>query len=48
MTGNEGGKVKLITDCLIVPSSRTERIQECHILIGHIICGIVEKKFFKK
>ena len=48
LTGNGGGKVKSITDCIIVPSSRTERIQECHILIGHIVCGIVEKKFLEK
>ena len=48
LAGNEGGKVKSISECIIVPSLRTERIQECHILIGHIVCGLVEEKFFKK
>ena len=47
LVGNEGGKVKSISDCIIVPSLRTERVQECHILIGHIVCGLVEEKFFK-
>jgi D-sedoheptulose 7-phosphate isomerase len=28
---------------LHVPSSRTPRIQECHILMGHLLCGLVEK-----
>ena len=34
------------TDALNVPSTDTARIQECHILIGHIICGIVEESIF--
>ena len=29
--------------CINVPSKQTARVQECHILIGHIMCGIVEK-----
>src|SRR5215216_2444918 len=38
-TGESGGKLKPLCDCLInVPSSDTPRIQESHILIGHIIC----------
>jgi D-sedoheptulose 7-phosphate isomerase len=32
--------------CIKVPSSCTPRIQEAHILIGHIICSIVEKELF--
>jgi D-sedoheptulose 7-phosphate isomerase len=44
LTGKSGGKMKGICDHIIkVPSSDTPRIQECHIMIGHIICEIVEK-----
>lgn len=47
MTGEGGGKVKAHCDYLLnVPSNDTPRIQECHILIGHIICEIVEKNMF--
>jgi len=43
MTGQSGGKLKDLADILInVPSKITPRIQESHILIGHIICEIVE------
>lgn len=46
-TGRTGGRMKDICDILInVPSDDTPRIQEAHILIGHIICEIVEKKLF--
>ena len=42
LTG-EGGLMKEISDCcLAVPSSCTPRIQECHILIGHILCEFIE------
>jgi len=44
MTGSSGGKMKALVDYLIsVPSSETPRIQEAHILIGHIICEIIER-----
>jgi D-sedoheptulose 7-phosphate isomerase len=47
MTGASGGKMKDLCDLLLnVPSSDTPRIQESHILIGHIICEIVEKQLF--
>jgi D-sedoheptulose 7-phosphate isomerase len=47
MTGNGGGKMKAISNYLIeVPSNTTPRIQESHILIGHIICELVEKNIF--
>lgn len=46
-TGKNGGKLAGLCPCLQVPSSRTERIQECHILLGHILCGLVENDFFK-
>ncbi len=47
MTGETGGKMKDICDFLLnVPSKETPRIQESHILLGHIICELVEKKLF--
>jgi D-sedoheptulose 7-phosphate isomerase len=43
LTGASGGKMKEMADCTIgIPSRETPRIQECHILTGHIICEIVE------
>ena len=48
LSGNHGGKIKDLCETIIVPSEATERIQECHILIGHIVCAIVESIFFKK
>ncbi len=47
LTGESGGEMKNSADCLInVPSKLTPRIQESHILIGHIICQIVEEELF--
>jgi len=47
LSGDTGGKMKELCDyCICVPSNITPRIQECHILIGHIICAIVEKEIF--
>jgi D-sedoheptulose 7-phosphate isomerase len=47
LTGASGGKMKDACDYLFnVPSSDTPRIQESHILIGHIICELVEAKIF--
>ena len=46
-TGGTGGKITQLCDCIIVPSFRTEKIQESHIMIGHIICGLVEEQYFK-
>jgi D-sedoheptulose 7-phosphate isomerase len=46
-TGETGGKLKGISDYLInVPSSDTPRIQESHIMLGHIICQLVEEQYF--
>jgi D-sedoheptulose 7-phosphate isomerase len=46
-TGQPGGKIKTESDYLInVPSTDTPRIQESHIMIGHIICQLVEEKYF--
>ena len=46
-TGLSGGVMKEMSDYLLnVPSTDTPRIQESHILIGHIICQLVEEKYF--
>lgn len=46
-TGSTGGKLKNAVDhCICAPSNETPRIQECHILIGHIISELVEKAIF--
>lgn len=46
LTGAGGGRMAELCPCLRVPSSRTERIQEGHILLGHILCALVEKNIF--
>jgi len=44
LTG-EGGVIKGLADCgIAVPSGRTARVQEVHILIGHILCELVEEE----
>jgi len=48
LSGGNGGKMIDLCDCLIVPSNKTEKIQEVHIMIGHIFCGLVEENLFKK
>lgn len=49
LTGTTGGKMASSVDLLInVPSIDTPRIQEAHILIGHIICELVEQRMFPK
>ncbi|MEM6801856.1 MAG: D-sedoheptulose 7-phosphate isomerase [Bacteroidota bacterium] len=49
MTGESGGKMKDHCDVLLnMPSSDTPRIQECHMLLGHIICQLVEEALFTK
>ena len=47
LTGRDGGKMAQMADiAIVVPSNDTPRIQESHILIGHIICDIIEKEIF--
>ena len=47
MTGAMGGKIKdLCQHNIIIPSSNTARVQEAHILVGHIFCQIIEKQLF--
>lgn len=49
LTGETGGKMKSFSDILFnVPSVDTPRIQELHIIIGHLICELVEKRIFPK
>ena len=46
LLGKNGGKLKDLVDLsIIIPSNNTPRIQECHILIGHIVCEILDSKF---
>jgi len=48
LTNSNGGKMKDLCDyCICVPSMNTARVQEAHIMIGHIICAIVEEKLFR-
>ncbi|MCC3124583.1 D-sedoheptulose 7-phosphate isomerase [Campylobacter jejuni] len=49
LSGANGGDMNELCDyCIKVPSTCTPRIQEAHILIGHIICAIVEEELFGK
>lgn len=47
LTGCTGGELKSVADyCITVPSNETPRVQECHILIGHIISELAERMIF--
>ncbi len=47
LTGRTGGSLRNMVDhCICAPSDETPRIQECHILIGHIISELVEREIF--
>jgi D-sedoheptulose 7-phosphate isomerase len=47
MSGGKGGKIKdFCQHNIIIPSSNTARIQEAHIIVGHIFCQIIEDKLF--
>jgi D-sedoheptulose 7-phosphate isomerase len=49
MTGQSGGKLKDAVDfCICIPSDQTPRIQESHILTGHILCEIIEEDLFNE
>jgi D-sedoheptulose 7-phosphate isomerase len=46
-TNEKGGKLKGLVDlCLRVPSTDTQRVQECHMAVGHIVCDIIESTLF--
>lgn len=46
LTGSSGGVLNNLCECIKVPSQSIPRIQECHILIGHILCQIAEEEIF--
>ncbi len=49
MTGKTGGKLRNAVDhCICIPSDQTPRIQEAHILTGHILCELIEETLFEK
>lgn len=48
LTGSKGGEMKNVADlCICIPSDDTPRIQESHIMVGHIICEIIESTLFE-
>jgi D-sedoheptulose 7-phosphate isomerase len=49
LTSQSGGKLRAAVEhCICVPSEETPRIQECHILIGHILAELVEQDLFQE
>jgi D-sedoheptulose 7-phosphate isomerase len=48
MTGLNGGKIGQTCECIHVPSNVTGRIQESHIMLGHILCSIIERQYFDR
>ena len=46
LTGINSGKMDDLCNTIKVPSNKTEKIQECHIMIGHIICSLIENEIF--
>jgi D-sedoheptulose 7-phosphate isomerase len=49
LTGKTGGKLRSAVDhCICIPSDQTPRIQEAHILTGHILCELIEESLFEK
>ncbi len=48
LTGESGGQLAAKCACIKIPSLKTERIQEGHILVGHVLCGLIEDGYFLK
>ena len=49
MTGANGGAMGALSDvCLCIPSAETQKIQEGHIVVGHILCGLIERGMFPR
>jgi phosphoheptose isomerase len=47
LTGRDGGQMRgLCTECLVVPAQATERIQEAHITVIHLLCELLERELF--
>jgi D-sedoheptulose 7-phosphate isomerase len=48
LLGKDGGRLKdMVHIALVVPSSNTQRIQEVHITLGHILCGALERRILR-
>jgi D-sedoheptulose 7-phosphate isomerase len=47
-TGQSGGKMAHACNCIKVPSVQTDKIQEVHIMLGHIVCHLIESTLFSK
>jgi D-sedoheptulose 7-phosphate isomerase len=49
MTGNRKARITQMVDhCVEIPSASTPKIQEGHIIVGHIICGLIEEQMFPR
>lgn len=48
LTGSTGGALEDLCSCIKIPSTNIPRIQECHIMVGHLLCQIVEEGIFKE
>lgn len=49
MTGNQKARItEMVDHCIEIPSCSTPKIQEGHIIVGHIICGLVEERLFPR
>lgn len=49
LTGRTGGKLPSAVDhCICIPSDQTPRVQEAHILTGHILCELIEETLFEQ
>ena len=45
LLGRDGGlAMPMVDEAIVIPSDSTARIQECHILIGHILCELIEEE----
>lgn len=49
LLGNDGGRIMPLCDMsIVIPTNDTQRIQESHITVGHILCEIVERELYEK
>jgi len=49
MTGNQKARItELVDHCIEIPSASTPKIQEGHIIVGHVVCGLVEEALFTR
>ena len=47
LTNEKGGALRNLVDlCLLVPSTDTQRVQECHLAVGHVLCDLIEASLF--